>query len=138
MILRFLRLFAAFRALEQDRDVTVANLCETVQQLSTDKLLLQDRLDSVLNDRAKLWDMMQTAIENERATLQMQVNFATQQRFGVTPFPDAVKLPDSMEASEHSAPLGRRRMPSEDMAFRASQFAKEFRSRHQSTVKEPI
>ncbi len=127
----FLRLFPQFRVLEQDRDATVAALRETVQEQSTQNLLLQDRLDSVLNDRANLWDMMRTAIENERATLQMQVNFSAQQRFGVTPFPEAVHLPPTAEPSgEKSAPFGRRMMPSEMVGHRTAQFFKQYTERH--------
>lgn len=130
--IRLLRLFGAFRTLEQDRDETVATLRETVQEQSTQNLLLQDRLDSVMNDRAELWRMMESAINNERATLQMQVNFATQQKFGVTPFPEATHLPSSAEPSaENAGPFGRRMMPSEMIANRRTQFIKEFQKRHQ-------
>lgn len=139
MILRFLRLFSAFRALEQDRDATVANLCESLQQMTTEKLLLQDRLDAVMEDRAKLWGMMERSIENERATLQMQVNFGTQQRFGITPFPEAVHLPPSAEPSaEKSAPFGRRMMPSEMVAQRTREFVRTYSERHKQPAAGPI
>ncbi len=126
MVLRFLRLFQAFRALEGDRDVTVASLCETVQQMTTEKLLLQDRLDSLMNDRAELWRMMEKAIENERATLQMQVNFSAQQKFGVIPFPEATHLPASMEAGDARAPIPGYRTPSQRIQARTNKFAQSF------------
>lgn len=136
MIIRFLRLFHAFCTLEEDRDATVAALRETVQEQSMQNLLLQDRLDAVMNDRGELWRMMERAIENERETLQMQVNFSAQQRFGVTPFPEAVHLPPTAEPSEaRSAPFGRRLMPSELVAHRQQQFMKKFVDRHRSASK---
>lgn len=125
MILWFLRLFPAFRALEGDRDGNVAALRETLQEQSTQNLLLQDRLDAVMNDRGELWRMMERSIENERATLQMQVNFSAQQRFGVTPFPDAVQLPASAEPSDaRSAPFGHIMMPSQMVANQKQKFVK--------------
>lgn len=130
MILRFLRLFAAFRSLEQDRDATVSELRTAVQESTMQNLLLQDRLDSMASDRAKLWEMMETAIQNERSTLQMQVNFAVQQKHGLTPFPEAVHLPESQQPSpEDAAPFARRLMPSELIARRTTQFMKEHQRR---------
>jgi hypothetical protein len=139
VILRFLRLFSAFRALEQDRGVIVDGLRESVQELTTEKLLLRDRLDAVMNDRGELWRMMERAIENERDTLKTQANFYSQQRYGVVQYPESVKLPESMEASEHAAgPLGRRQMPSERMAQQTSKFIREYQDRHKVPTAGPV
>lgn len=115
----FLALFAEYRA-----------QVELAQSLSAEKLILQDRLDSVMNDRAELWRMMETAISNERATLQMQINFQTQQKFGVTPFPDAVHLPADLNATGSAQPMPRRQMPSEMIASGTAAFLREFQARH--------
>lgn len=120
MIRWFLSLFAAYR-----------QQAETIQSLTTDKLLLQDRLDAVMNDRSELWRMMETAINNERATLQMQVNFQTQQRFGVTPFPDAMHLPQEANAHGPMEPLSRRQMPSEMIANGTARFIRQFQQRQE-------
>lgn len=131
MILRFLRLFAAFRAIEQDRDATVIELRDALQESNTQVLVLQDRLDSMASDRDKLWEMMATSIQNERETLRMQANIVTQQKFGVTPFPESTHLPESREPSvEDAAPFARRLMPSELVARRTTQFMKEYTRRH--------
>ena len=115
----FLALFAEYR-----------KQVELIQSLSAEKLILQDRLDSVMNDRAELWRMMETAISNERATLQMQINFQTQQKFGVTPFPDAVHLEASQSNHGPSDPLARRMMPSEMIAAGTAKFMREYRAQH--------
>lgn len=142
MIARFLRLFKEFRDIEAYcgtcNDLAVKSgaeaiqLREALQEQNTQNLLLQDRLDAAMDDRAKLWGMMERAIENERATLQMQCNFTVQQKFGITPFPDAPHLPPSAEPSaENAAPFARRMMPSELVAHRIAQFAKTHAQRHQ-------
>lgn len=119
MIRWFLSLFAAYR-----------QQAELIQSLNTEKLLLQDRLDAIMNDRSELWRMMETAINNERATLQMQVNFQTQQRFGVTPFPEATHLPQESNAQGPMDPLPRRQMPSEMIANGTARFIRQFQDRH--------
>lgn len=118
MIRWFLSLFAEYR-----------NQAATIQSLSSEKLILQDRLDSVMNDRAELWRMFESSISNERATYQMQINFQAQQKFGVTPFPDAVHLPAEASAPGQVSPLSRRQMPSEMIAAGTAKFLKEAHSR---------
>jgi hypothetical protein len=115
----FLPLFAEYRAQSA-----------LIQSLTAEKLILQDRLDSVMHDRGELWRMMETAISNERATLQMQVNFATQQKFGVTPFPDAVQLPNVSEPNNFK-PLTRRQTPSEMIASGTTKFIREWNARQE-------
>ena len=109
-----------------------------VQSLTSDKLILQDRLDSIMNDRAELWRMMETAIANERATLQMQVNFATQQKFGVTPFPEATHLPPEVSTQRDMQPISRRMTPSEMIASGTQKFLRDFRSRHAAMKSGPM
>ncbi len=119
MIRWLLSLFSEYRSLTED-----------LQSAISEKLILQDRLDAVMNDRSELWRMMETAINNERATLQMQVNFQTQQRFGVTPFPDATHLPQESNAQGPIEPMPRRQMPSELIQNGTARFIRQFQERH--------
>ncbi len=122
----FLSLFAAYRA-----------QAETIQSLSTDKLLLQDRLDAVMNDRAELWRMMEKAIDNERATLQSQINYETQRRFGVAQYPEAAQA-DSELMQGAPNPVSRRQMPSELIANGTQRFMREYLERAQNLKSGPV
>ena len=77
----FLRLFRHFRALEAEALRNV-RLQDTVQDL-TGQL---DWLRSLVTE----------AQTNERKAYQMLVNFETQGKIGVCPFPDAPKLPPNV------------------------------------------
>lgn len=114
-MLRFLRLFAAFRALEADRDATVALLREELQREASEKMLCQDRLDAVMADRSKLWDMVTEAVGNERETLKTMANYRIQSTYGVTPYPEAGTLPESRQP-EHIENTPRWLTPSERVA----------------------
>ena len=121
MILHFLRLFLPFRALESDRDTSVMELRKTVQELTTEKLILQDRLDNVLADRGNLWDMMKTAIENERGALKTMANYRVQSTYGVTPYPEAGAI-----ESHPMEPMPRNIMPSERVTRANQRFTQRF------------
>jgi hypothetical protein len=116
-VIRLLRLFPQFRALEADRDAQVVALRESLQEENQRALLLQDRLDSAQESVARLWGMVDDAQKRAYRAMEMQVNFATQQRFGITPYPEAAQLPPSMEPdldADHT--VRRRMMPSEAIA----------------------
>lgn len=153
MTLRFLRLFAEFRDLEdlvsmQARNFEASDgsykvlsavnaelrteledLREANQNLTTDKLLLQDRLESAIGDKEHLWATTNRAMEGERYAYQTMVNHAIQKNGGGIPFPDAHALPPAeIRKPQLPGPIGRssRMLPSE-MAHRAtSQFVREF------------
>jgi hypothetical protein len=158
VILRFLRLFPQFRALEAERDSAesrlvaenraVARVIEletrdesrllqmaaarderdeairerdelraALQEENQRALLLQDRLDAMQETVSRLWGMTESAQNRAYRAMEMQVNYATQQKFGVTPYPDASHLPPSAEADLDSDHVVRRRMaPSELIA----------------------
>lgn len=126
MIIWFLRLFSVFRATEGD----LVAAREALDELSTEKLLLQDRLDAALADKDKLWSTMQDALDNERAALRSQVNHAVQKTGGGIPYPDAHFLPaGSVREVQASGPIGRRGrlLPSEAAQRQTGRFlAEEF------------
>lgn len=125
MILRLLRLFSAFRALEQDRDATVLELRDALQEASTEKLLLQDRLQASEESVSKLWTMVDDAQKRAYRAMEMQINFAVQQRFGITPYPEATQLPES-HGPANPDPVARWQTPSEKIAAARAKFQSEF------------
>lgn len=131
MILRFLRLFPQFRAIEERQHNTLLDLSEArdeaarerdelraaLQEENTQKLILQDRLDAAQESVSRLWGMVDAAQQRAYRAMEMQVNYSTQQRFGVTPYPEASHLPPSLEPDLESDSIVRRRMaPSELIA----------------------
>ena len=89
----------------------------TIQEQNTQHLVMQERCDSIQNDRSEWRELAQDARKGEREALQMLANFRLQPIYGITPFPDAVKLPDSVEPDLKSGPVvARRQMPSEKIA----------------------
>ena len=85
------------------------------QDLTVEKLRLQDRLDSALSDKDHLWGIMQEALDNERYAMRMQVNFAVQPTGAGTPYPDAPSLPaHRIPKPQEGGPIGRsgRQFPS--------------------------
>ena len=110
MLLKLLRLFNQFRALEADRDVQVLELREALQEESQRAMLLQDRLDAAQESVSRLWAMVDAAQNRAYRAMETQVNYATQMRFGVTPYPDASHLPPSLEPDLDADPIVSRRM----------------------------
>jgi hypothetical protein len=78
----------------------VLRLIEDLQRAQTDTLLLQDRLELALNDRARLWEAMQTSRAAESEALHLLINVEYQRKYGIAPFPDSMKLPPSMAAQD--------------------------------------
>ncbi len=114
MIPYFLRLFSTFRALEQDRDTTVAELRATVREFSNDKLLLQDRLDATLSDRQRMWDLMERSIEDMKLGYQAHLNVQWVKQGYSAPYPDAPQPPEHhVHQQVTRAAVGRPRLGSE-------------------------
>lgn len=100
------------RTLETDLGFS-RNACE---EMSTEKLLLQDRLDSAIQDKEQLWGTMQEALSGERNALRMQINHAVQKAGGGIPYPDSHALPaNAAYQPQKPGPIGRtaRVLPSE-------------------------
>lgn len=99
--------------------IEVALLREENGRLEQEKLSLQDRLDAALEDRAKLWHLVQESLGEERKAYQMHVNQAWQRQFGTLPYPDAPHVPPHATLKPASGePVGRRGriLPSEMVA----------------------
>lgn len=101
----FLRLFAQYRALEDELETLRAQHA----RVSQDNYLLQDRLDAAREDRDRLWTITQQCLEGERTAYQAHINQAWQRHGGGIPYPDAPHLPASAVPKEQSTePIGRR------------------------------
>lgn len=101
------------------RSRELAALREANRELQQEKLSLQDRLDAVYEDRAKLWQLVQSSIEGERTAYQMHVNAQWQRQSGTVPYPDAPHLPaHAVPKIQTGEPVGRRgrMLPSEMVA----------------------
>jgi hypothetical protein len=93
---RLLRLIPQFRELEnsaQNAENEAANLREALSEANRQNLMLQDRLDSALADKARSWDSMQTAINNERFAYQSGLNVAHGLLGWGATYPGAHELP---------------------------------------------
>jgi hypothetical protein len=138
MISRLLHLFPQFRALElraianeADAEIRAGliaeceQLREALQQSTTEKLLLQDRLDAAQESVSQLWSMVAERQQRADRAMEMQVNFATQQRFGIVPYPEATQLPESAGPMTGSHAVSRRQLPSEMMDSAKARFMPE-------------
>jgi hypothetical protein len=89
-----LNLFPSHRALLSD-----------LQDAQAQNLRLQDRLDTVEAERARIWNELQTALKGERDALQMAVNEHWQRQYGVAPYPDAPHIPAKMATVQEGGPV---------------------------------
>lgn len=162
MILWFLRLFNQFRLFEyaldlanrdyekqsehklhaeMDRDSLKTDLtfCRSrLQEVETENLRLQDRVEAANEDRKQLWEMLREALGNERDALMMQINADWQKRYGVIPHPDAPSIPEKFSnAVEAVTDFGRqgRLLPSEMVANATNKFW-ENRQKRQAEIQQ--
>lgn len=112
-------------SLEHDVDA----LRESNQDLIHEKTLLQDRLESAIQDKDRIWEAMQTALSGERYALQTMVNHAVQKNGGGVPFGEAHVLP-AAEVRKVQTPggIGRaaRELPSEGARRASNVFVKNY------------
>ena len=107
------------------------------EALVNEKLLLQDRLESAIADKDRLWNQMQSALDNERYAVRSQVNVFSQKSGGGIPYPDAHSLPpESIRPPQPGGMIGRSRMlPSEREARQRSaaitQIVNDLTARHE-------
>jgi len=140
VLLWFLNLFPQYRdavaraadtdVIREERDGLMAD-ADTLRQanteLTTEKLLLEDRLQSALDDKQQLWDLVKDSLHGERYALQTQVNHATQRHGGGIPYPDANALPAHTVRTQEGGPIGpkRRLLPSQAGAMRTRKYIME-------------
>jgi hypothetical protein len=123
-VIWLLSLFPLFRQLQTE-----------CARLTTDKLVLQDRLDAALEDRSKLWDLTRECINNERTAFQMQINAQWQKQGFGAPYPDAPHLPPAAVPDISGGTAGRAQMqtPSARSALQTADFLTNWqRQQHQT------
>lgn len=147
LLVRFLRMFMWVRELEletqrerdrisqyagelQAKDLELEEVREALEARNRENLLLQDRVDSAREDRGKLWELLRDRLQAADSALKMQVNVGFQRSYGISPYPDEVKLPSGAEADLES-PLStpRRMTPSEAMGKQTQRFVQELRAK---------
>lgn len=107
----------------------ITNLQQTRDQLIAEKVLLEDRLTAALQEKDRLWESTNRALDGERYALHTMVNHATQKNGGGTPYPDAHTLPPSeVRQVQRPGPIGRsaRMLPSEIAARETARFIDQF------------
>lgn len=73
------------------------------------RILAEDRLNSAIQDRDKLWDLVQESLRGERFALQTQVNHANQKTGGGIVYEEAHFLPPNvLPKPQEGGPIGRR------------------------------
>lgn len=119
------RLAAGLAELRSEID----EVCTANDQLATDKTLLGDRLESAIQDKDRLWETMNQALNGERYAYQTMVNHAVQKTGGGIPYVDAHSLPPSeIRQLQKPGPIGRssRMLPSEGALRATNSFVREF------------
>lgn len=104
------------------RQREVEQLRETVDILTREKLVLEERLLAAQEERTRVWALFDKAIEGERAAYQMHVNLSLQRQGAGVPYPEAFHIPPSSIPNTPGEAIGRkgRVLPSEvvQQAFR--------------------
>lgn len=125
----FLRLFPQFRVLESECQI----LRKSAQDSATQALLLQDRLDATLQDRSKLWDLMQESVRCERATYQAHINAQWQKEGRPAPYPEAPQLaPHAVPQPQLDQVIPRTLTPSEAIRRKTNDFIRSYVEQHRT------
>jgi hypothetical protein len=107
----------------------VSSLQEANQALETDKTVLQDRLESAIEEKTRIWATFQESLRGERYALQSMANVSVQKTGGGIPFPDAHSLPpNAVPKPQDAGPIGRssRMLPSEIQDRNNREFIREY------------
>lgn len=109
MIIWFLRLFSRFRQLEaiEHDETELRNLRRQVDVLQNENTRLQDRMDAVIEDRSRMWDMLGRATKSMETSYQALANIQWQRTNGTIPYPDAPHLKPKPAEEEQPASFGR-------------------------------
>lgn len=71
----------------------VVGLRDAVNELVTEKRILEAQLEAAEKDKEHLWTVMQDCLAGERTSLHTQINHLVQQRGGGIPYPNAHSMP---------------------------------------------
>lgn len=103
-------------------------LRDSHEEIVREKLILEDRNQGLMDDRQRLWDVVETSLGSERSALRAQVNHAVQRAGGGIPYPDAHSLPKSVVPKAEPPGFAGRRgrmLGSQAAVLEASRFAME-------------
>jgi hypothetical protein len=129
--MNLLRFFPSHRALLAE----LSTLRDAYREIQQQNLRLQDRLDAALEDRAKLFAVVNESIRNERAGYQAQINFQAQRQGAAPIYPEAAVLPESaLPSEEQLRPVARRMLPSEMIANARKKFVDGYLDKHAPKV----
>jgi hypothetical protein len=98
------------------------------------RILAEDRVQSAIQDRDRLWDLVKESLAGERFALQTQVNHANQKTGGGVVYENAHALPTSaVPKPQEGGPVGRRgrMMPSQMAAEMQRVNLEEYLKAHQ-------
>jgi hypothetical protein len=97
------------------RQRELERLRETVETLTREKLVLEERLLASQDERTRLWALFDKAIDGERAAYQMHVNLSMQRQGAGVPYPEAFHIPPASIPNSPGEAIGRkgRVLPSE-------------------------
>jgi hypothetical protein len=154
VLLKFFRLFSVFREAEADARLATANaerckrealndrearrsleadhkaVCAQLQDVTTQNLILQDRMEALLSDRNRLWDLVARSIEDMKISYQMHVNEQWQKQYGTAPYPDAPQIPEHSTARPVNNPIVPGTMlPGERVRQQTAVFLKSYQGR---------
>ena len=125
----------------QDRNLELVNLRNAYDELTTEKLRLSDRLDSVIADKDRLWSLFETANSGLMDSLKMQVNHLNQRSGAGIPYPEAGSLPVGAVKIQEGGPIGRRgrMLPSQAAVDQVQEFVRsEYGPRVAKSIMEQI
>lgn len=83
-------------AAEQDISAAKAELdrvAKSLQETVAAKSMLEDRLNAAMEDRNRLWGLVETSIAGERTAYQSGLNLQWQKEGFGAPYPDAPQMP---------------------------------------------
>jgi len=114
-----LKLFGEYRRLLDE----VSQLRREYSSLTAQSLALQDRMDAVLEDRTRIWSILEQSMAGERTAYQAHINMAWQKQMAGIPYPEAPHMAEaSVPQPQSGDPVLRRRLPSEIVAERTNSF----------------
>ena len=118
------------QAADRERSGKVEELSRELQESENRAMRLQDRLDAALEDRGRLWDLVEQSISKMECAYQMHVNVEWQKAGRGAPYPDAPQIPaDRIKAPVADSMVPRPRTGSEQVAARTAAFIREYTER---------